>query len=105
MQEKLQKMKEINRQNKNKIQPKIVVVGPTLNDLEHFYVYLDELKYKMGSFKKCLDMVIKISYVFQLEYSHISKQVWSFLESYFYGLESERFSEVINLINRLKLEQ
>lgn len=102
MQEKLEKMQEENKLKKLKIQPRIVVVGPELTKLNHFYVYLDGLKYKLGSFKKCLDLVIKISYVFQLKYSHITKHVWSFLENYFFGLDSERFPEVINLINILK---
>lgn len=52
-----------------KIQPSIIVIGPTIETLTDFYTYFDGIMYKLPTFARCLDIVLKICIVFNLEYS------------------------------------
>lgn len=87
--------------NKETLQPRIIVVGTDFSTIYEFYVFCDGIKYRMCSYMKCVECIIKLSYVFQLKYSHKSKQVWAFLEQYFFDLKSEDFSAVANLLSKL----
>lgn len=84
-----------------RIQPRIIVVGDKIENLEHFYVFCDGIKYKCVTFMKCVDTIIKLCHVYKLEYSKKSKQVWIFLEQYFYNILTENFSNVSNLLSKL----
>lgn len=68
---KIEKVRSEFKENNLKLQPRVLVVGHDLIDLQHFYIYCDNVKYKINSFLKCLDVVIKLTYVFNLKYSHI----------------------------------
>ncbi|XP_037954591.1 uncharacterized protein LOC119684589 [Teleopsis dalmanni] len=74
---------------KEKLQPHILVVGPDFCKISEFYVFCDGIKWRCCSYMKCVDCVIKLSYVYKIKYSHNSKQVWAFLEQYFFELKSE----------------
>lgn len=84
------------------IQPKIIAVGPDLQNLSEFYTYCDGVRYKSTHFARSLDVIIKLSYVFNIKYSEKSKLAWIFLEQYFFKLKSEEFSVVTNLVNKVK---
>lgn len=102
LQPKLDKLRADFATEKKKMQPKIIVIGQELQDLKEFYVFCDGVKYKLCTFTKCLDVIIKLFYVYQMEYSHVSKLVWIFLEQFFFYFKSEKYSEVSNLIHKLK---
>ncbi|XP_075147169.1 uncharacterized protein LOC142221346 isoform X2 [Haematobia irritans] len=86
---------------KQSLQPHIIAVGEDISNMSAFYVYCDGLKWKCSTLMKCVDVIIKLSYVFQIGYSHNSKQVWVFLEQYFFELKSEDFPSVSNLLSKL----
>ncbi|XP_039968848.1 uncharacterized protein LOC126764084 isoform X1 [Bactrocera neohumeralis] len=69
---------------KGKLQPRIIVVGSDWSSISEFYVFCDGLQWKCTTYMKCVDCIIKLSYVYKIEYSQRSKQVWAFLEQYFY---------------------
>ncbi|XP_050323110.1 uncharacterized protein LOC126754933 [Bactrocera neohumeralis] len=48
--------------------------NPTQN-LKEFYVCVDNIKYKVGSLIRAIDLVVKVSSVFNIEYSAKSKYV------------------------------
>lgn len=104
LQRKLESIKSEFAARKEKLQPRVVVVGPKIDDLKEFYVYCDGLKYKCCTFIKCLDIIIKLCHVYKIKYSQKSILVWSFLEQYFFGIQSEKFSSVSNLISKLNIE-
>ncbi|XP_049314538.1 uncharacterized protein LOC125778917 [Bactrocera dorsalis] len=86
---------------KEKLQPRIIVVGSDWSSISEFYVFCDGLQWKCTTYMKCVDCIIKLSYVYKIEYSQRSKQVWAFLEQYFFELKSEEFSSVANLLSKL----
>ncbi|XP_065354365.1 uncharacterized protein LOC135948838 [Calliphora vicina] len=93
---------EMYAERKERLQPRVMVVGPDFSKISDFFVFCDGLKWKCPSYMKCIDIIIKLSYVFNTEYSPKSKQVWSFLEQYFFDLKSEDFSSVANLLSILQ---
>ncbi|XP_055915563.1 uncharacterized protein LOC129948541 [Eupeodes corollae] len=97
----LDKIKLSFLENKESLQPRVVVVGPELHDLKDFYVFCDGIRYKSCSFIKCLDIIIKLCSVYKIKYSQRSKLVWTFLEQYFFQIECETFSSVSNLVKKL----
>lgn len=99
---KLNTLRDEHLKNKSTVQPRIIAVGLDLTQLTDFFVYCDGIKYKPATFIKCIDIVIKLTYVFDLKFSATSKLVWLFFEQYFFDLSSEQFSEIANLINRIK---
>lgn len=74
------------RQNNQPIQPKLIVVGADSSTLQEFYVFFNNIKYKFPTFRKALDVVIKLMFVFNLEYPIVSKLVWLFIQEYFYEI-------------------
>lgn len=72
------------------IQPKIIVVGLSFADITECLVYFDGVRYKCTSVRKCIDVVIKLCYVFNLNFSPISKEVWLFFQEYFFNIDSKQ---------------
>ncbi|XP_050338861.1 uncharacterized protein LOC126765232 isoform X2 [Bactrocera neohumeralis] len=60
---------------KEKLQPRIIVVGSDWSSISEFYVFCDGLQWKCTTYMKCVDCIIKLSYVYKIEYSQRSKQV------------------------------
>lgn len=67
---------KIYAERRETLQPRIMVIGSDFSKISEFFVFCDGLKWKCGSYMKCVDLVIKLSYVFKTEYSPKSKQVW-----------------------------
>lgn len=86
-----------------KLQPKIFVVGDSIETLKEFYVYVDEIRYKVPNLLRAIDLIIKICFVFNLEYSAKSKYVWMFLQEYIYEIysDAEKVSKIENIISKL----
>lgn len=68
------------------IQPLIIVVGNSVDNLTHFYVYLNDILYETESFLKSLSVTFQFYQVLNLHYDRQCRQVWNFLEYYFYEL-------------------
>ncbi|GAB0098691.1 hypothetical protein DMENIID0001_144610 [Sergentomyia squamirostris] len=88
---------------KLRIQPQIVAVGSP-DSIGKIYVYYNTLQYKLPTIKKAIDMVVKICFIHNMEYSAITKNVWHFIQLYFYGIPSSNTvvsSVVTNLINKI----
>lgn len=84
-----------------KLQPKIFVVGESISNLTEFYVYLSGMLYRVNSLLKAVDLVLKICFVFNLEYSPKSKYVWIFLQEFFYEIPfTERIPKIQNILNK-----
>ncbi|XP_067614465.1 uncharacterized protein [Eurosta solidaginis] len=88
-------------ERKENCQPRIIAVGTDITCVSEFYIFCDAIKWKCCSYMKCVDIIIKLSYVFNTEYSQRSKLVWAFLAQYFFELKSEDFSSVAILLGKL----
>lgn len=80
-------------------QPLIIAVGP-LEKLTHFYVSLDDFLYKVNSFKKALSIAYKIYQVLDIQYPKGGKQVWEFIQAYFFEtpLKGKKTSQLVSLL-------
>lgn len=86
-----------------KLQPKIFVIGESIANLTEFYVYLNGMLYKVSSLLRAVDLIIKLCFVFNLEYSAKSKYVWIFLQECFYEIPFvESIPRIHNILNKFK---
>lgn len=86
------------------LQPLIVAVGYNICDAT-FYVYYDEIKYKLPSFLTSLNTCFKIFQVLNLKYPRDCTEVWTFIQRYFYCIklkEDQISPNILCLINDLK---
>lgn len=90
LQERLDSLQSKFYKQKLNIQPRIILIGPSYAEISECLVYFDGVKYKCSSVRKCIDIVIKLSYVFNLNYSPISKEVWFFFQEYFFDIKSKQ---------------
>lgn len=87
--------------NKLTVQPFVIVVGDSVDDLKTFYIYFDETLYKLNSFIESLDTCFKIFHVFNLKYPKICEMPWMFIQKYFYELDSKFDAKSSNLTSLL----
>lgn len=84
-------------------QPFIVVVGPVEN-LNHFYVSVDDFFYKADSFKKALSVTYKVFHVLNIQYPNGAKQIWEFIQAFFFetALKGKKTSQLMALLSAIK---
>lgn len=70
------------------IQPCLLVVG-SLFDPKQILVYFDNIKYKIFSAYKAFDICFKIFHVFNVEYPVESCDVWQFVQTFFYNIQTK----------------
>lgn len=70
------------------LQPLIVAVGPDATSATVFVVYYQQIKYKLTSFLKALDICFKIFHVFNLEYPKEGYWVWLFVQKFLYCIDT-----------------
>lgn len=69
------------------IVPKIVVIGKGLgHSFEGIFVFYDDFYYKVQSIGRAIDVLIKLTAVYGLPYSKVSKLVWHFISGVVYGV-------------------
>ncbi|XP_055908365.1 uncharacterized protein LOC129943138 [Eupeodes corollae] len=87
---------------KNKvIQPQLMVIGENLTKLKGFYVMYDCILYKVQSFVKSLDILLKFYYVMNLEFRLEAKYIYELIESYFFKIKISSNPNIIGLTNYL----
>jgi len=90
------------KKQENNIQPCILVVGSLL-DPKQILVYFDDIKYKLFTVFKAVDICFKLFHVFNLEYPHESSNVWLFLQNYFYEINT-KYDRSCSLIKQISSE-
>lgn len=83
----------------NSIQPCILVVGSLLYP-KQVLVYFDDVKYKLLTVLKAIDVCFKIFHVFNLEYPLECSNVWLFLQVYFYEI-STKYDKSCSLVRQI----
>lgn len=78
------------KQKLGTLQPKIVVIGAKWNKFDEIFISYEDIKYKCGSYRECLWTLIKLSFIFNLEYSVLSKEVWYFLQEFLFQIDSKQ---------------
>jgi len=87
------------KKQENNIQPCILVVGSLLNP-KQILVYFDDVRYKLFSVYKAVDICFKLFHVFNLEYPNESSNVWLFLQVYFYEIHT-KYDKSCSLVKQI----
>ncbi|XP_059610554.1 uncharacterized protein LOC132257597 [Phlebotomus argentipes] len=83
-------------------EPKIIAVGDSFENLLEFYVDYDGILYQLPTFIKCLDTVIKLCFVFNINYPIRNKYIWTFFQQYFFKIESpDCHPKIANLMGKM----
>lgn len=78
----------LRRNEKNPIQPFILIVGSPLHPRE-IIVFFDCIKYKVFSILNAIDVCFKLINLFNLEYPTESSIAWLFIQKYLYNLNTK----------------
>lgn len=84
--------------------PKLIFTGhDSLHLNGEFFVGFHDIVYQLDSVERAVDVVIKITQTFGLEFSKLNRKVWNFLGRYLYKLnhlaEYPSVNELIRKIN------
>ena len=66
----------------------VIVVGPTLLDIEASYVAVDDVLYKVATPLKAVDLCFKIFHALNAQYPIESHGAWFFLQTAVYGIKT-----------------
>ncbi|XP_065084640.1 uncharacterized protein LOC135706888 [Ochlerotatus camptorhynchus] len=81
--------------------PKLVFRGKDITSLSGGYeVHYKSIVYKLETAERAIDVLVKLSTIFGLEYSRICRLVWNFICSYVYDLVVPEQYESINNLKR-----
>lgn len=84
------------------LQPIIIVIGKEKTELEYFYSYYDDVLYKFSTLLKCLDSTFKLFHVLNFNYPKEGKQLYLFLESFFYNFACQPNANINSLTCSLR---
>lgn len=82
--------------------PIIVVIGTDLFSAHSFFVYFNDIRYKLPTFLKCLDCVFKMFNVLKLEYPKESTSVYNFIQKHFFDISTSTDLITPNITNLLE---
>jgi len=72
------------------VQPYVVVVGSSTTPEIAYYAVIEYTHFKLETVIKAFDVCFKNFHTLNLEYPVEAKQVWSFFQIYFCGIQSAR---------------
>ncbi len=82
------------KRNNEKIQPTVIVIMEDREPKE-FYVYFDDIKYKMFTLIAAIDCCFKCFHVFDLKYPLECINIWQFIQNYYFKLTHEEDDVII----------
>lgn len=72
--------------------PRIFIVG-SFDEIEGFYVVTGRFEYKLPTFLRCVDVIIKLKYVLDYQFPESCELFWCFVTRYFYDIDYTRKSK------------
>lgn len=94
---------ECMKERKLNIQPYIIVVGKSINEITSSYVCIDQVVYATHSVLEALDLCFKIFHIFHVEYPIESKHLWLIIQKCLYRISTSYdviFSHTENIIHQ-----
>lgn len=88
--------------NGSNIQPCLLIVG-TISEPSQIMVYFDNIRYKVFSIVRAIDICFKIFHVFNLEYPIQSLNVWLFIQKFYFNIFS-KYDKPCPLVNQILSE-
>lgn len=86
------------------IQPYVIVVGPTLLEVNAFYICIDNVLYQVPTALMAVDLCFKIFHVFNVNYPRESEHIWYVIQRSLYKFSTQydkQISYVMPIINTL----
>jgi len=80
------------------VQPFIIIVGPSVREIESYYVVVDDVLYKLDNILKAIDICFKIFMVLDAQYPIECEQVWLFFQLYIYKQPTENDKVIKSVI-------
>lgn len=77
--------------------PRIYAVG-CFEHIEAFYVVTGKFEYRLPTFLRCMDVVIKLKYVLDYNFPESCEAFWCFMTRFFYGIDYKRKSKNSQLL-------
>ncbi|XP_055382305.1 uncharacterized protein LOC129612599 [Condylostylus longicornis] len=85
------------------VYPQVLVIGESVQTINEFFVSISGIRYKVPNLLSAIDLIMKIYFVFNLNYSKTSKYVLMFLQELIYEIPcEENIPKIKNCITRLK---
>lgn len=79
------------------VQPLIIIVGPNVNEISQYFVYVIGTYYVLNSILSAVDCCFKAIHALNLEYSLESIPVWSFVQKGFYRINTAWDTEFVSV--------
>lgn len=84
-------------------QPVVILVGPSLKEIEVVYVVVDNIWYNFQSPLKAVDVCFKIFFTCNLEYPKEGEHLWLFLQKEAYCIKTPNDKQIMS-VNTLLLD-
>jgi len=79
------------------LQPLIIIVGPSINEISNYFVIVNDTYYVLNSIVVAVDTCFKIFHALNLLYPVESLPVWSFIQKGFYKIKTAYDSEYVSV--------
>lgn len=80
------------------LQPFIIIVGPSLNNILNYFVIVDDTFYQLNSITDSVDCCFKIMITFNAEYPVECEAIWHFIQKGLFKLETQ-FDKNLTAVN------
>ena len=70
--------------------PQAIVVGSDVDSIEHSYIRINDILYKVDNPRKAIDITFKIFHSLDGKYHSEAEREWLFLERAVYGLNCDK---------------
>lgn len=81
--------------------PKLIAIGTGVSHIDGpFYVYYKDICYGLSTAARATDVLLKLTSVFGLPFSRISKLMWHFVSSYAYSVHQRESYAAINRLTK-----
>jgi hypothetical protein len=87
------------------IQPFIYTVGTSIVNCSEYFVFMDNMSYKFTTFFDAIFCLVRIYFVFNLNFPKYCAKVFEFLQHFFFDIHTDydqNYPEVKNIINQIK---
>jgi len=103
--EDIKELEEYVKDDKIQVQPFIFIIGDDIFNIREFYIYFDNIIYKLHTLLKCIDVCFKIFIVFNMQYPVDCRNVWVFIQHFFFEIKTKfdiHNSKIKSLIHSLR---
>ncbi|XP_060846086.1 uncharacterized protein LOC132925734 [Rhopalosiphum padi] len=79
------------------LQPLVIMVGPDINSISQYFVFVDETYYVLNSIVHAVDCCFKVIHALNLQYPIECLPVWTFIQKGFYKMKTSWDTEYVSV--------